>query len=326
MTSTSIDFHSQPLFLHHISDLVAAVVTRFGDLAIRQGHFIGTLIEKIIQHNAHVLMAKFEDSLGFCLIHNVILKYQAQDFDLVELLEMFNDMTSDQRNDTHPSIKKIISLLQSSECSIALRHRSLHGLQVFITTLTLEMASIQLDHISILAKLITLDDQVSVICLSLILFLVTVHTMFDLSSITPLLLRFLTFGTLMDINLSRFISLFLNSSEEIHPFVSEFFSAILFNINEEMFARLMNRYDTMYTFLGWHFGEPIPIDELQHILLVHQPPIGALHRSAAVSIRNYSNCFLLSQISLSTELKRNRKRILLARIGHSLLENETKWF
>jgi hypothetical protein len=82
MTIDYIDFYSQPPFLHHSSDLVVAVA-----LVIRQARFIAQLIEKIIRHNSHVLMAKFEDSLGFCLIHNFILKSQAQDPDLVELVE-----------------------------------------------------------------------------------------------------------------------------------------------------------------------------------------------------------------------------------------------
>jgi hypothetical protein len=260
--SLRVTFFTQPVFLNHVSDFLAAVSTNFGSLTVAQSRFIVPVIHSVIREHQDTLLHKFEKSYGFDAIEEFILRHQDEDIELVSLLEVFHDVSLSRTADDHPSINMIVSLLSSSECGIELRHRSLAGLQVLITSLTPETACLAPDHVSMIVAAIPIDDPISVIALSSLCTLLMNHTNFELSSITSLLLRFLTFDTLMVIDLSMLVILFASHPECTQPFVAQIFPALFLDLTADEFASLVNKYSVLPSIFAFHFTASLDHDTL----------------------------------------------------------------
>ncbi|OHT07773.1 hypothetical protein TRFO_23875 [Tritrichomonas foetus] len=264
--SQYLEFFVLPDFIPHITDLIAAVSASFPTLSLTNAQFIIELFQKLVSLDPKLYIQKLEENLMFHSLRDFIVLHQDEDPELISYLEFFNTLIPLQTNIKVPSLDMIISLISSEDCKTPLRHRALEGIENLLRYITAENLPFTADQIALIANSIPLNDEQSVYTFSTICLNLNIQANFDLSPIIQYLQRFVTFELLLNVDMTKYISLFLCYQQEISPFIPKFYSSIFVKVDTKLFAKIVNKYDHLFAFLIQHFEEPLSMDQLQTFL------------------------------------------------------------
>ncbi|KAK8898685.1 hypothetical protein M9Y10_000977 [Tritrichomonas musculus] len=274
-----LEFFALPDFLSHITDLIAAVSASFASLSLNSANFIFTIIQEIVAFNPKLFIQKLDENLFFQSIYLFIIQHQDNDPNLISYLEFFTTLipfSSFNRNSPTdggstssvkiPSLDMTINIISSMECKVPLRHRALEGIVNILRYITKDNMPFTTDQIAMIANAIPIDDPESVYTLSTICLDLNIQANFDISPLIPFLQRFMTIDLLLKIDMTKYISLFLEYQAEVAPFVPALYISIFQKLTPELFSEIANRYGHLFAFFAQHFEEPLKKDQLEQIM------------------------------------------------------------
>lgn len=275
---TYLEFLTLPEFSTHVYDFLAAVSASFTSLSVESAHFVFPVIQKIVAISPKMYIEKLDEFQFFQSLYLFIISHQDEDPNLVSYLEFFTTLipfstfvkleSETKKRIRIPSLEMAINLISAMECKVPLRHRALKGIETILPYVTTDNSPFQVDQIAMIANAIPITDPESVYTFSSILLDLNIQANFDISPLIPFMQRFITLHLLLSIDMTKYISLFLEYHEEIAPFVPALFISIFKKINPEIFAILVNRYGHLFAFFVQHFEEPLKKQQLCQFLVM----------------------------------------------------------